>query len=580
MPRGSTARIGRATLPQFTIRDLADEERDLAAAIAAELTRIAAAVGAEGAAPPRPAGLGARLLTEMRRVGGSRPARVVTGLPATGRPAARGAPGAVSRAPDPAELDPALLDRTRRLARLRLDRARPQIRRAAEQILRDGGPVRMRRAQRTTVQLRLDGGDVATPWMQEINIASPESLEFRWRTTEEGGARVYWELRGPVGPGGANKVLASGYDGDDTNAMGIGGTFRISLHGLLPAQAPKGAEVYHVRVLPLGRPSRFASVAASQGFVNLGQAPPVEHVAPEGIGAWSEPAVIRYGTDFRQGPQELDIRSVYRKAHFYLDWFRLAEDQTGPGDEEYHLSGFILEHTPNGAGVPVQLGPYSFTLDPDDRSQHRLGKQATFNLNYTDWPRTITAVISVLEEDDGGLMNDWHAALAEIATDLVHGAVAADLRSFLEEVREEIAEMQAQVAAELAAELAAYISALIAGTVREIITAWIALVVAWILANIRVAAVDDFYGMRVYGMLLPSNEVDTIVASELPDIFVQGGPPSSGGRFAGSVQPDGSFRLEQTVLQLLGEGGALEGSPVDGIVEVAMHWEFSDRVDI
>jgi hypothetical protein len=571
---------------------LDEEDRAFALGVVAELTRLTE--GAVDAAPGsvRRESAAARVRTRFSALGASAQARVRAMVGAAGArtpvgaAVARPARGRAARAVEPIDLDRALDGQVRRLVRRRLEAARPGLENSARDALRraGGGRPRAERVSRTQVDLRLASNEGLDTWRREINMSSVEMLEFRWSSQEAEAARGYWELRGPVTPGSEGELIASGHLPDGMPGTAVGGYFAIPLREYLAPKPPQHAAVYHLRVLPVGRARRVAVGVAAGRRALTPVGPASEREAPEGVGAWSPPAIIRYGEEFETPITEFTIEnvSVYKRARFYLDWFQMVNDQSGPGDEEFHLSGFIIQHTPQGASVPIRIGPSSFTLDEDDREKHRFGQQASFYLgtpNQTYWPRAFTAVISVMEEDDGGALADWQASMAEIAEEMMHDAAAAELTAFLDEMRERIAEMQAEIAAEVAAEMAALISAIIAGVTREIISAWIAVVVAWIAANIRSGAVDDLYGVRVFGMCLGTNDVRRLADGTAGELFTNG-LFARGGHFRGSEQEDGSFRLEMSELQLKGMGGALEGSPTSGVVNLGLHWEFDDRVDV
>lgn len=620
MPRTASARRMRESLRIRPIPELDEEEQALAKALAGEFERLTTLVAEEDHAPEY--SMAARVLTEFHRLGPRARDRIRPPAPAPdggARPAARAAtrqgsrrvmrrgtqaigrmgesggraavavgagerPGAVEvPTADPFEVNPAIAKQVRALGRKRLEAIRPEIMAAVDRLGGGAGGRQAARLPGTTVDLKL-AGEVDTTWRREIHVAWPEMLDFRWKTQEPEAERGYWELRGPVSQWSEGPVIASGFLPDNPAETGIGGYFTIPLRNHLPPTAPQMAMTYHVRVLPLGRARRTAMAAGPQGIGSMLSLQPHEPVAPDGIGPWSPPAVIRYGRSYMTPPTEFDIEniSVYRKAHFFLDWFKLVQDQPGPGNEEFHIAGFVMQQTPQSASVPLKIGPFSFSVDPDDRSEHRFGRQATFHLgtpNITLWPKVLLAVISIMEEDDGGSLNDWHASLADLAQELMSGALAADINAFLREMLEEIKEKRKEMAAELAAETAAYVSALIAATAREVISAFIAVVVAWILAFVRAASGDDFYGTQVYGLTLATNDDQLIRNGKAGDIFTSR-VVASGGEFTGSEQPDGSFRLSGTELQFIGLGGPDEGSPTSGIVNIMVHWEFDDKVDV
>lgn len=560
---------------------LTDEEKHLGESLAKDLNRITALIGGQPSRCPPESSMAASLLARLRRLGESSQQRIIEIARKSGLPEQTG-----SAAGD--NLEPGLARELKRLLRKRLNTLKPQLRAAIDGAV-SAARQQAGRASLTTVDLKL-AGEIDTTWRREINMGTPELLDFRWSTVEPDATRGFWELRGPVwlGLGNPGNVIASGYLPDFPNDNKVGGYFTLAFNQYLPPTPPQAATLYHLRVLPLG-PAASAGLAQSSGFdfslqENLGTLSPVSgYEAPIGVGPWSAPAVIRYGTTFQSGitvfPDDMN-RTVYRKAHFYFDWFKLVQDQSGPGNEEFHISGFVVEHNPQGAVQHASIGPLWFQIDPDDRSLHEFGKHATVNLgtpNYTYWPRVLTAVISILEEDDGGSLSDWQAALDELLYDLLFNQAGADINAFLREMRDEIKQAQEELAAEMTAEMISFLLAAIAATAREYVTAFIALVVGWVLAAIKAGAADDFYGTKVLSMFLETSATDRIADGTAGDLECNG-PVVSGGNFTGTVQPDGSFSMDLTEIQFLGLGGAEEGSPISGIVNIALHWEFDDKV--
>lgn len=566
------------------VAPLSDDEKALARALASELERVTALVADDGNRRLPECSFAARVLTEFLRLNRGARERIGAAARKTAGDTTPGFRRAAASDAGPFEIDPALQQQLRSMARRRLDALRPEISATIDRTLRGQAGVELSRVSATTVDLKLSGEPDSAAWRREINISSPEMIDVRWRSAEIGAARGYWELRGPAFLGYLGNVLASGYLPDVPGDRGVGGYFSIALSNYLPPTPPQGSTTYRVRVRPLARASRFGTYTGPIGVQPLTEVQGIEPIAPEGIGPWSRPAVIRYGQSYQTPPQHFDIEpvTVYRKLRFVLDWLRLVEDQSGPGNEELHIAGFVLQSSTQG-GVVAKFGPSGFNLDPDDRNNHAIGTQTTFNLppttNLTYWPRTYTAVVSLMEKDDGGEMNDWLASLTTLADEMAAGAVAADINAFLNEVREEIEEKQAELVAEAVAEAAAMMATMIATAAREAISAFIAALVAWIAAAIRVGAQDDFYGTQAFGFVLWTNDADRIADGSAAEVFTSR-VVAEGGTFTGSEQPDGSFVLDLTELQFLGLGGALEGSPTSGIVNVGLHWEFRDKLDL
>ncbi len=583
---------GRPLWQTPPIGRLNDEEKVLAGSLVGELQRITALVGRDGD-PCAPEGsLASRVATHLARLSPESRGAIVDAADrsveaAAGRgPASPNSDGLQTTVPAGSRLletDPAITRKLGAALGRRLQAARTDMRAGILRAITERSPFHREALDPATVVDLKIAGEIDTSWRRKIHMGFPELLDFRWSTRQPGAARAYWELRGPVLPGHPGNVVAGGYIPDIPDDDGVGGYFTIAMSNHLPPTPPNVAQTYHLRVLPLGG----SGVGFDYGLDTsggIGQLGTYSPTAPDGIGPWSPACIIRYGLNFQGTPTEFDIEQidVYRKAEYFFDFFRLVEDQAGPGNEEFHLSGFVVEHTPQGAVQHGRIGPSSFTVDPDDRSEHPFGKRATVWLgtpNQTYWPRTLTAVVSMMEEDSGDWLVEWQQAVDELLHDMLHHAFAADVNAFLTEMQQEIADAQAELAAELAAETAAYISALIAATARDVVSAFIAAVAAWIMAFIRTGAGDDFYGTQVFTLALANNDAARIADGTAGEI-VTSRIVASGGSFTGAEQPDGSFRMDRTELQFLGLGSGEEGSPVSGIANVAMHWEFKDKVSV
>jgi hypothetical protein len=110
------------------------------------------------------------------------------------------------------------------------------------------------------------------------------------------------------------------------------------------------------------------------------------------VGPQSDPVVITY-TAVGPTPVEFHFVSVYRTAECYLDAFHVAVDQTGPGTEEFHVSGFIQEMFPTGSDVLGAQQKFNFycELHPDGPRTESDINSFSFGLHDPDspeWPRS------------------------------------------------------------------------------------------------------------------------------------------------------------------------------------------------
>lgn len=455
-----TPKIKRPQIRQPNLEGTA-EETDLAKKLAAEIARIvvlAADEDAETADPCTLAGLANKRLSAMSRQG----RRVA--LQAAKKLADRPARGC-------ADIDPKLRALTRQLGRRRLEALRPELNSAIKMVAAQADDFRLA-FPRTTVQMRPSGEIHPTP-VSHLCSDTPLELTFNWESSEPEAARVYWELRGPVVNGYPGKFLARGYGENFNDEAPVGGEFTINLGHYLAPLSPDPTERYYVRVLPLAAPGKrvMTSHHSDYALSTIGQN--FDPEPPLGVGPWSIPAVIDIGAECRTPPTHFDIDKIefYRKARAKVNWFKVDADQTGPGDEEYHLRAFIVEHTPLGSTSIGTFGSY-LPVTEGDTSKHLLGwKSHIRDLGEpvtNMWPRLFMVGLSVLEEDNGDELDEWSEAIAELAREAVEGDLADELADFLRDMQDEIDEATTAFHAELAAEMAAYIGALIGASALEI----------------------------------------------------------------------------------------------------------------
>jgi hypothetical protein len=402
-----------------------------------------------------------------------------------------------------------------------------------------------------------------------------ESLEFEWETEEPEAGRGYWELRGPAVGSDRGRLLARGFLENQRDDGSVGGWFAIRLRDYISPVVPATAERYHVRVLPLPTPSNtFAAVALHRGhsFATIGQEPE----PPVGVGPWSPPAIIDYGTEFWHPPTEFDIQQIdiYRKARVKIKRFVVDVDQ-GAGAEEYHIRAFVVEQTPLGSASLGSFGAY-------------LGNASDVDLGWTSyvnhlgepfsniWPRLYFVALSVLETDSGDRFDEWMEIMTELASEALEGDLHDEVQDFLQEVREEAEEAAEEFNTKLADATVKYISALIGATALSAVAAIVAYAAALIGIFANEGSRDDFYGVEVITLALANNDVARIKdgsAGSIQSTRVL----SAGGSLDGGTETNDRYTLDDIEIQLIDRGSA-EAAGLGGIVRVALTWEFYDKV--
>ena len=129
-----------------------------------------------------------------------------------------------------------------------------------------------------------------------------------------------------------------------------------------------------------------------------------------------------------------DIFEIYQTAWFVLESLEMVVDQDGSGTEEFHVAGFVQETFGTSSalsGEQKKFGPFYAPIDPNGPHTKGLALALPFYLSppgTPEWPRIFTVVISVLEEDDGGTINDWQSNLWTVAQAAASGDIAQNLR--------------------------------------------------------------------------------------------------------------------------------------------------------
>ncbi len=409
----------------------------------------------------------------------------------------------------------------------------------------------------------------------EVTITEPYVMPFRWGTDYDAAEFGDWRLvrvsgqhRWNADPDAHGTQIATGVAGPAPY-----GQFQIDLADYLPAERPEETIIYHFEVVARETSSDGPIQGDSPGSSSGNYKPVTSDVGP-----WSQPVVITYlgtGTQF-------DFDEVYTRVELVLDGIVLIEDQYGPGQEEYYITGLVQELFKNCAdydasdcafttpGEQYQFGAdvgsgfdcddggaYFRCLNPPSQASYGSEYYETtrWSFNLTAAPRQFLFAVSMVEEDGGGSLNDWAGGFDEFADMLEYGDILemnqSELEDFLEDNATEIVGYAAdaiQVAVTIAAEGAA------AATGIGIAVVAVVEAVSQIVADME----DDYYGTQVGTLMLLNNSVDEI--HQLPG-HTQGG----------------SYIANQQSLRFYGARGASQAGSFDGIVEITFHWEFHDR---
>ncbi len=437
---------------------------------------------------------------------------------------------------------------------------------------------------KTSVKLRLDS-ELIEPARREYCSTLPPLLWAEWETSEPGADRIYWELRGPKDSQGTLPYIDSGYAENGRDDGTVGGSFYLDMTDYAPMLTPLETAEYHLSVLPLT--AATGAIVMGQWGGGIGNSA-FEPQPPTGIGPWSPPAIIKIGEECRSAPTIFDFHDVdyFRHLRVKVKWFKVDSDQPGPGDEEYHLTAFMLKsgittvwdgyHLEDVAFIQ-SLGRWEsyFSVAEGDHSKKPFSWTSPQIFlpgpGATQWP-SFTVVLSVLEEDGGEMVEDFYEMMDELFQDAMHGAVADQLADIQREVQEIIDDAREELHETLAEEMWAYISGIVGAALVNALAAIVAAAAAIIGAWIRAGAVDDFFGIRVVQIVLKSNDLARLKAGD-GWIVESNGPLAGTG--ATSAQSQGSqFISEDIVVQMKADSPDAAGS--SGTVSVGLSLEFSD----
>lgn len=399
---------------------------------------------------------------------------------------------------------------------------------------------------KTTLEIGYFYGDVQAAWTSQT-IVSPISIDLRWETNAVGAELGVWQLFQSGQSGQQEVLLASGKAGNAPGSI-----FGINLGKYLSPNPPDVPAVYLIRVTP-GTKTKVAQ-GTSPG--QTGKVP------GKAVGPPSNDVVITYTAVVTPGVQ-FQIFEVYQTATFMLESIHMVEDQTGGGSEEFHVAGFVQESFPASSAQPSgqkKFGPFFAELHPDGPRTKSLSHSSSFFLDKPDapeWPRAYTVVISVLEEDDGGSLNEWESNVWDIAQEAVSGEVNQVIRDYLEEkFKDYVGDNIGQII-QSGGQIAQTIASLI-GTATSAIVGMIVAAAALVIADIISGMEDDYYGTEVFVFVLPTNITDYV--KSLPGQAIAGG-----------------YQLDTEALEFKGYTSWPEAAAFDGIVEVFFHWEFTNK---
>jgi hypothetical protein len=399
---------------------------------------------------------------------------------------------------------------------------------------------------KTTLVVGYFVGDAANSWTT-LTINSPGSYDFLWQTNAVAAERGEWQLFRAGKFGQQEILLGSGIAG---NAPG--GIFTIDLGNYLPSTPPAVPAVYRIRVIPETKPK-------------LGIGPvdgPVVQLPGKAVAPPSSDVVITYSSVVTPSI-DFQIFEIYQKATFMLESIYMVEDQNGPGSEQFHVAGFVQETFPISSaelGQQKKFGPTFAELDIDGPRSKSLLQAEDFYLNQPgtpEWPRSYTVVISVLEEDDGGSLNDWESSVWDVAQQAASGEIGQEISNYLEEkfkdyVGDNIGQL-INAGGQLAQEIVSLASSITGGIIGTVVMA-AALVISDIISGMS----DDYYGTEAFVLVLPTNITDYV--HTLPGQHIAGG-----------------FQLDTESLEFRGYTSWPEAALFDGVVDVFFHWELTNK---
>jgi hypothetical protein len=363
-------------------------------------------------------------------------------------------------------------------------------------------------------------------------------------------------------------VLAEGIAGDAPD-----GSFAIDFTKYLPPNPPVKSEMYRVYVRPRTKTKTVPGATPNSQI----------KVAAKPVGDWSPAAYVFYGLELSGPTTVFETREIYQQSRFILESIKMIQDQSGPGNEEFHIRGFVQEFSSGGGAQArfheqAELNPSG--LDPGEKKY----PTKTFNRNCGTFkigapavpstPRTYIALLSVMEEDGGGALADWQSEISKIAEDLIRPEVTeevakllADYRDLIEDELEkaldEYQDEMVEMAIQMANSIADAVVAIVANASSAFVVGSVVAVAAAIIAAVIADSDDDFYAplhvSSFFSLTLPSNDVRYIES------------------LSGQQLSDGTYRLKTLSKRYYGIPGYKYAGSFDGIVDLQVRWEFFDE---
>jgi hypothetical protein len=430
-----------------------------------------------------------------------------------------------------------------RAVKSRLDRQRQQIIAAIEDLpaTKAGGFEHTK----TWLDTGLYSGDVQVSWTA-VTINNPYTMQFRWRTEEADAETGTWGLFREGSQGEQLVLLQTGSAGDAP-----AGLFEINLGKYLPPTPPDVPTVYRVEVQPATK-MRYAPGATA--------ALPGKKILGEAVGLPSNPVWITY-TSVQPDPPFKNFRvlEVFRTLDFHMGSINMREASQEVGAEQFFTTGFIQEYFTSGPGDQVSdLGGFA-ELGSDGPWSAQLGGLARFRLNNPDqpeWPRAYILVMSVLEHDDGGALDEWSAMMANLAWDFLYGAVRAEVTNYLEQV---VNEYLGETLDDFNPNVPDFtsITTMIILNVASSMGAMVAVASAAVAFYLIFGISDDYYGTDASVLFLPSNIAEVVA------------------RIPGDIVPGIGYRFRTDPMKFMGPPAWLGVSSTDGCVEIDFKWDAS-----
>lgn len=376
-------------------------------------------------------------------------------------------------------------------------------------------------------------------YFTDLGISQPETLTFRWFTDCDEAEVGKWEVRRMP----SNSLVASGtVEGQNQ--------FTIDFGAFLPSSPGSAPKLYEVRIHPRTKPKLTKLPGDSPSSSEVAKVP------SKAVGVHSNPVRIAYAKD-TTSPTRFFEEIIFRRLELHLDVLRLVEAQSGLGADEIWLYGSVVESHGAEEIVAHELPKFFEALDGDGawRFLHHVKGFHLENPSSARWPKIYTVILAVMEQDGG---EDIANMMTEM-WDTVAGWLLDDIWEEIKDWLEEIG-----LGTEISGSIVSTLSAIAAALTGSIVGAIAGMVLSFgfgILMIINQAVADDFYELKVRSFVLPVNTEEYIAT------------------LGGTFQADGSLQLASEFPRFhywtMGSIGAY-----DGLVEVEMHWELTERTDL